>query len=109
MGSSSSFSGSPCLRDRRGGPCRQRTGSAAFVRAPGKYRFAWKAILPDMDERSPYREPAHVEGLNELINVLEGIQVAIRSPEGFATSTLTTLAREIEDAARRAGVYEPLE
>ncbi len=57
----------------------------------------------------PYFEPPWLEGLNELIEVLEGIEIALEKPERFTSETLVELAREIEEAARRHNVYEPLD
>jgi hypothetical protein len=48
-------------------------------------------------------------GLNDLGEVLEGIQNALEKPERFTSETLSRLAREIEEAAQRHEVYEPFD
>lgn len=63
-----------------------------------------------MDEQeSPYNEPPWIEGVNDLGEVIEGIQLALRRPERFSSEQLSGLASEIQDAARRYGVYEPID
>jgi hypothetical protein len=47
--------------------------------------------------------------VNELVNVLEGISLALEHPERFTSEQLTALARKIEAAALQHRVYEPLE
>jgi hypothetical protein len=59
------------------------------------------------EDDSPYQEPPHLEGLNNLGEVLEGIQRALERPERFSSAALTALAKEVEEAAVRHGVYEP--
>jgi hypothetical protein len=61
------------------------------------------------EDEPPYSEPPHLEGLNNLGEVLEGIQIALQRPARFSSETLTALARDVEEAARRHGVYEPLD
>jgi hypothetical protein len=64
-------------------------------------------IVRMTDDDAPYSEPPWLEGLNELTEVLEGIEVALDKPERFTSKALAQLAREIEEAARRHNVYEP--
>jgi hypothetical protein len=61
------------------------------------------------DEGPIYEEPPYLEGLNDLGEVLEGVQVALGRPERFSSETLSALAGEIAAAARRYGVYEPFD
>jgi hypothetical protein len=61
------------------------------------------------DDESPYYEPPHLEGLNDLGEVLEGITLALQRPERYSSDELSALAREIEAAARRFSVYEPID
>jgi hypothetical protein len=61
------------------------------------------------DEESPYSEPPYLEGLNNLGEVIEGIRLALQRPERFTTAHLQRMAHELEEIARRYGVYEPLE
>jgi hypothetical protein len=56
---------------------------------------------------APHSEPPWLEGLNELTEVLEGIEIALDKPERFTSEALAQLAREIEEAARRHNIYEP--
>jgi hypothetical protein len=62
-----------------------------------------------MADESPYKEPPWLEGLNELLDVLQGISIALDRPERFSTPQLLTLANELQELARRHGIYEPLD
>jgi hypothetical protein len=70
-------------------------------------RAVLSAAMPVED--SPDYEPPWLEGVNDLGEVLEGIQNALEKPERFSSETLSRVAREIEEAARRHGVYEPFD
>ena len=61
------------------------------------------------DEQNPYNEPLWIEGTSDLLEVVEGIQLALRRPERFSSEQLSSLAQEIQEAARRHGVYEPID
>jgi hypothetical protein len=61
------------------------------------------------DEENPYQEPPWMEGVNNLGEAIEGINIALARPERFSSQQLNDLAREIQDAARRYGVYEPID
>jgi hypothetical protein len=65
--------------------------------------------VSDEDEAPVWSEPPWLEGLNDLSDVLEGIHIALDQPERFTSEQLTALAREVQEAARRHGVYEPLD
>jgi hypothetical protein len=60
-------------------------------------------------DESPHYEPPYLEGLNDLGEVLEGIQIALQQPARFSSETLTALAKDVEETAKRHGVYEPLD
>ena len=59
------------------------------------------------DDDASESVPPRLEGLNDLTEVLEGIENALDKPERFTSDALAQLAREIEEAARRHNVYEP--
>jgi hypothetical protein len=59
------------------------------------------------DKQPPYEEPPHLAGLNDLGEVLEGIDIALDRPERFTSEHLSALAKEIEAVAARFGIYEP--
>jgi hypothetical protein len=61
------------------------------------------------EEENPHQESPWMEGLNDLGEVIEGINIALGRPERFSSEQLSSLAREIQDAARRYGVYEPID
>jgi hypothetical protein len=61
------------------------------------------------DDDAPYSKPPWLEALNELTEGLEGIEMALDKPERFTSEALAQLAREIEEAARRHNVFEPLD
>ena len=61
------------------------------------------------NEEPPYTEPQYLEGLNDLDDVIDGIRIALQRPERFTTEQLQALAQEVQEAARRHGVYEPLD
>jgi hypothetical protein len=68
------------------------------------------STVPIVDEeQNPYNESPWIEGVNDLGEVIEGIQLALRRPERFSSEQLSNLASEIQDAARRCGVYEPID
>ena len=56
-----------------------------------------------------WNEPPWLDGLNDLGEVLEGIQRALRKPERFTSEQLSALAREVQEAALRRDVHEPLD
>jgi hypothetical protein len=72
-------------------------------------RRTFRQMQASDDDAPIWREPPWLEGLNDLGEVLEGIQIALDRPERFTTEQLQALAREVQDAARRHGVYEPLD
>jgi hypothetical protein len=49
------------------------------------------------DDHARYSEAPWLEGLNELTEVLEGIENALDKPERFTSDRLAQLAREIEE------------
>jgi hypothetical protein len=51
----------------------------------------------------------YLAGLNDLGEVLEGIQIALDRPDRFTSEHLSALANEIAAVAERYGVYEPLD
>jgi hypothetical protein len=61
------------------------------------------------EDANPYQEPPWIEGVNNLGEVLEGIRLALDRPERFSSEQLTSLAGEIQAAAQRHGVYEPID
>jgi hypothetical protein len=63
----------------------------------------------EVTERTQWYIEGEHEGLTDLGEVFEGIRSALDRPERFSSETLTALAQEIEAAARRYGVYEPLD
>ena len=50
-----------------------------------------------------------MEGLNDVGEVIEGINHALERPERFTSAHLSALAGELQETARRYGVYEPLD
>jgi hypothetical protein len=64
--------------------------------------------MSENDKAAPiWHEPPWLEGLNDLGEVLEGIENALSRPERFTSEQLAALAHELQAAARRHGVYEP--
>ena len=62
------------------------------------------------DDETPLRnEPSWMEGLNDVGEVIEGINHALERPERFTSAHLSALAGELQETARRYGVYEPLD
>jgi hypothetical protein len=70
--------------------------------------FVTKVRVTVSDDDAPiWNEPPHLAGLNDLGEVLFAINMALERPERYSSETLTALAKELEAAAVRYGVYEP--
>lgn len=74
-----------------------------------RHLLGFGPVQSNDDDAPIWHEPPWLEGLNDLGEVLEGIQIALARPERFTTEQLQALAREVQGAARRYGVYEPLD
>jgi hypothetical protein len=65
--------------------------------------------MTDDSEPPIWNEPLWLAGLNDVGEVLEGIKIALERPERFTSEQLSALAQELQEAARRYGVYEPFD
>lgn len=67
------------------------------------------ALAMSDDDAPIWNEPPWLAGFNDVGEVIEGINIALQRPERFSSDHLTALAKELQEVARRYGVYEPLD